>query len=76
MSSAPIATMVKMMETLPEESQEQVAEHLREYIAEVQDENQWEATFKKTQAQLIAAARQAKKEIAAGRAEPMDYGKL
>jgi len=73
MSSTAIATMTKMMEVLPEPAQDQVVEHLRDYIAEAWDEAQWEAAFKKNQDQLVAAARCAKEEIAAGRAEPMDY---
>jgi hypothetical protein len=72
MSSTAITTVVKMLETLPEDAQNLVVEHVREYITEVQDENIWEEAFKKTQKGLIAAARIAKQEIAAGRAEPMD----
>jgi hypothetical protein len=64
------------METLPEGTQDQVVEHMREYLAEMQDEQQWEIAFQRTQQQLIAAARRAKQEIAAGKAEPMDYSRL
>ena len=35
MSSAAIATVVKMMESLPIEVQESIVEHLREYIDEL-----------------------------------------
>jgi len=35
MASPTIATVVKMLEALPETTQNQVVEHLREYIAEV-----------------------------------------
>ena len=76
MTSMAITTVVKMLETLPEVEQELVVEHLREYITEMQDEEAWEALFKKTQPQLIAAARLAKQEIAAGRAEPLDDKRL
>ncbi|MFQ6057920.1 MAG: hypothetical protein ACE5MB_03440 [Anaerolineae bacterium] len=65
-----------MLESLPEEVQERVVEHLREYILDLQDELQWDALFKRTQDQLIAAARRAKEEIAAGKAEPMDFERL
>jgi len=65
-----------MMETLPETTQNQVVEHLRDYVAEVQDEIQWDISFEKTQKQLIAAARRARQEIAAGHAEPLDYNQL
>ena len=76
MASNAITTMTQMMETLPEPQQNQVVEHLREYIAELQDELRWEASFNRTQEQLIAAARRAKQEIAEGKAEPMDLDRL
>jgi hypothetical protein len=76
MSATAIATLVKMVEALPENAQEQVVEHLREYIANLQDELQWDMTFKRSQSQLIAAARQAKQEIAAGHAQPLDPSQL
>jgi translation initiation factor 2B subunit (eIF-2B alpha/beta/delta family) len=76
MASGAITTVVKMLETLPEGAQAQVAEHLREYIAEMQDDAEWDAQFQQTQKQLVAAAQQAKQEISAGRAKPMDYTQL
>ena len=76
MSSAPIATIVKMMESLPQDVQNRVADHLREYIEDLQDQLRWDTTFENTQSQLVAAAQRAKQEIAAGRAEPMDYDRL
>lgn len=76
MSSTAIVTITKMMETLPESIQDQAVEYLRDFIAEMQDENQWDALFNKRQNQLAAAARRAKEEIAAGQAKPMDYEQL
>lgn len=76
MTSTAIITITKMIETLPESAQDQVVEHLRDFIAERQDENQWDALFKKTQNQLIMAARRAREEIAAGKATPMDFEQL
>lgn len=76
MSSAAIATVLKMMESLPETTQDQVVEHLRDYIADLQDELQWDISFKETQPQLIAAARRARQEIAEGHAKPLDYDLL
>ena len=76
MSSAAIATVIRMMESLPETAQERVVEHLRDYIADLQDELQWDSLFKKTQKQLTAAAQRAKQEIAAGHAQPLDYEQL
>ena len=76
MSSTAIATVIKMMESVPETMQDQVVEHLRKYLEDLQDELQWDTLFKKTQPQLIAATRRAKKEIAEGLAQPMDHGQL
>lgn len=76
MTSNAITTMTQMMETLPEALQNQVVEHLREYIAELEDELRWEASFNNTQEQLMTAARQAKQEIAEGKSEPMDLDRL
>lgn len=76
MSSTAITTVVTMMETLPEVLQIQVVEHLREYLADLQDEWQWDNSFQQTQSSLGTAARQAKQERAAGLATPMDYEKL
>jgi hypothetical protein len=76
MSSPAITTIVKMVESLPDALQEQVAEHIRVYIAELEDEKRWDTSFKKTQPNLIAAALKAKQEIAAGQSVPMDYEQL
>ena len=76
MASNAVATITRMMETLPEALQNQIVEHLREYIAELEDELRWEASFNRTQEQLVAAARRAKQEIAEGKAEPMDLDRL
>ena len=76
MASTAITTVIKMIESLPEASQEQVVAHLREYIEDLQDERQWDASFRRTQQQLMAAAQRAKREIAEGRATPMDYDQL
>lgn len=65
-----------MMESLPEEVQEQIADHLRNYIQNIQDEELWDKTFKRTQNRLVAAAQRARQEIAEGLAEPLDYNRL
>jgi hypothetical protein len=70
MSSATIATVIKMLDSLPETAQERAVAHLREFIADLDDDVQWDQTFAKTQSQLVAAARRAKAEIARGQAQP------
>lgn len=76
MSSAAIATIVKMVESLPEDLQERVSEHIREYIVDLEDEVKWESSFQRSRPNLVAAARQAKQEIAEGKSVPMDYDQL
>ena len=72
MASTAVATVIKMIESLPEDAQDQVVEHLRDYLDEMKDDAKWDNAFKKTQPQLIAAARRAKKDIADGRAKPLN----
>lgn len=76
MSSTAIATLIKMIESLPEPTQDRVVEHLREYMAELEDDLEWDSQFSRTQKKLAAAARRAKQEIAQGLATPLDLGKL
>jgi hypothetical protein len=66
MSSASITTIVKMVEFLPDDLQEKVVDHIRNYIADLADEKRWDASFQRTQDNLVAVARKAKQEIAAG----------
>ena len=76
MTTAAITTVTKMMETLPEPTQNQVVTHIRDYLAEIQDEKKWDTAFQNSQTSLIKAARRAKQEIAEGLSEPMDYSRL
>ena len=71
MTSTAIATVIKMIESLPEDARDQVVEHLRDYLEGMRDEKEWDKDFKKTQTQLVAAARQARKEIAEGLSKPL-----
>lgn len=72
MPSPAIQDLVNLIEALPDPVQIQVTEHLREYIADLQDEQQWDAAFNRTQSALIAAARQAKQQKAAGQSTTID----
>ena len=48
----------------------------QEQMKDLEDELRWDSLFNRTQPQLIAAARRAKQQIAAGKASPMDYNQL
>ena len=76
MTTPAIATILKMIEDLPEERQNQLADHLREYLADWEDEELWDETFAKTQDQLARVTREAARQIAEGKSEPMDFDRL
>jgi hypothetical protein len=69
-------TAIKLLERLPEEAQVQVLEALRQLVAEANDDAQWDGLFRKSQNLLAAAARNARAEVTAGNATPMDFDKL
>jgi hypothetical protein len=74
--STAMMTVVQMLESLPDPVQNQVVEHLREYLLDLQDEMEWDTQFNQTQDQLAEASRRAKSEIAQGKAEPLDFDRL
>ncbi|KAB2857987.1 MAG: hypothetical protein F9K46_12340 [Anaerolineae bacterium] len=76
MQTPAMVTVLRMMESLPEAAQERIADQLREYIAELMDEVQWDDEFAATQSQLEAAARRAKQQIRDGQAKPFDPDEL
>ena len=76
MSTTAINTVTKMLEGLPEAVQERAVERLREYLNEISDEMRWNGHFEKTSSKLSESARNARKEIAEGKAQPMDFDKL
>jgi hypothetical protein len=76
MLSATATTMIKMLETLPEQLQDRVLEHMRDYVEDIKEEARWSESFSKTQGNLVAAAREARKAIAEGKATPLDIEKL
>ena len=69
-------TVVKMIESLPEKVQERVVEELRALVEEARDDERWDELIERKKSRLVAAARKARKEIAAGKASDMDYDKL
>lgn len=76
MSEENIATVVKILKSLPDAQQEKIIQHLREYIADIEDELKWDKSFHKTQNKLVEVARLAKQEIAQGKRQTMDYEQL
>lgn len=76
MSTETITTIIKMIETLPGDKQEKVAEHMREYIADLEDEIRWDILFKDTQLELSSIAKGIRKETTEGKTENFDYRKL
>ena len=75
MASEAIATVVRMMEMLPEPAQNRAAEHLRDYLLGLQDELRWDDLFR-DQSKLAGMARRAKQETAEGKARPLNHDEL
>lgn len=71
-----IETIVKMLEYQPEEIQSQAVEHLQMWLAELDDEAHWDEGFARSQKGLYKTAQEARKQIAEGKAEPMDFDRL
>ena len=65
-----------MLEALPEQFQDRVVEHLRDFIEDMADEAQWDESFSQTQEKLAKFAQQARIATAKGKAVPMDFEKL
>ncbi|NCB40067.1 MAG: hypothetical protein EOM80_15000 [Erysipelotrichia bacterium] len=71
-----MAKIVKMLESLPEQVQEDVMDHLRQYIEEIKDESKWNDSFGKSHNKLAAAAKKSRKEFQDCRSESMNLKKL
>ncbi|MBM3495440.1 MAG: hypothetical protein FJX72_14130 [Armatimonadetes bacterium] len=76
MASAASVTVQRMVEQLPALEQRLVAQHLREYIADLRDEHDWDQLVAGSLTSLRAAARAARKQVADGQAEPFDLSRL
>jgi N12 class adenine-specific DNA methylase len=59
MSAERVATIVKMLETLPDAVQERACDRLREYIEDLRDEMQWDVFYANNRDALVKAARRA-----------------
>jgi len=71
-----IETAIKLLETLPEPTQEHLVEELRRLAVEAQDEAKWDEQFTRRSTELKSAARKAREEITKGKASDMDFPKL
>ncbi len=76
MATPALTTILKMIEDLPEDQQNQLADHLREYLADMEDEQQWDEAFARTQDKLAEATRSAERQITEGKSKPMDFNHL
>ncbi len=74
--STTLTTIIKMIESLPEDKQEKVADHLRYYIAELEDEMNWDKLFKDTETELSRIAKDIKQKVAVGEVEDFDFDRL
>ncbi len=73
MPSSAISTVVKMMQSLPDATQNNVVEHLREYLEDICDEKLWDEAFEKSPDKLVTTAIRVRQEISSGHTKPLDY---
>jgi hypothetical protein len=76
MATPALTTIIKMIEDLPEPLQNRIADHLREYLADLEDEEKWNEAFARTQERLSYVSQEVTKQVAEGKSEPMDFDKL
>ena len=76
MKCTTLNTINKMLESLPENKQEQVLNHLYNYITELQGEIKWDLLFKNSEKEISRIAREVKEEIKKGNIEDFDYNRL
>jgi hypothetical protein len=76
MASAAVETLIKMVESVPEPVQEKLVERVRELLHEMREDLKWEEVFARSQNKLADEAREVRKQIRSGLAEPMDLEKL
>jgi len=69
-------TITRMVQSLPENLQVSILEELEKIVAEKRDEVEWNTQFEGKQDQLIAATKEVKKQMKAGKVQDMDYEKL
>ena len=71
-----IETIVRMLELQPAQVQSRAAEHLQMWLAELEDEARWDDDFARSQKGLYKSAQEARRQIAEGESEPMDFNRL
>ena len=76
MSFSNVTVLKEKLESMPEDLREKFAEYLSAHLEEFEDEMRWDEQFQNTSSKLSKMARNARKEIAEGKSEPMDFEKL
>lgn len=74
MKTNSINTVVKIMEQLPADIQENIENKIRNIASEINDEKKWQDSYKNDN--LIKFAQKVKEDIKKGNIEKMDFSKL
>jgi hypothetical protein len=69
-------TITEMINSLPLAIQERILEDVQEIVADAIDESDWQIKFERKQEKLMMAARRVRRQVAAGKAKPIDHSKL
>ena len=76
MKCTTLNTINRMLESLPEDKQEEVLNHLYDYITELQDEIKWDLLFKSSEKEISLIAKEIKEKIKKGSIEDFNYDRL
>ncbi|HOF02159.1 MAG TPA: hypothetical protein PK385_11660 [Spirochaetota bacterium] len=74
MKTNSINTVVKIMEQLPDDIQENIENKIRKIASKINDEKKWQDSYKNDN--LIKFAKKVKDDIKKGKIEKMDFSKL
>ncbi len=76
MSFSNVTILTKKLESFPEDFRENFAKYINEHLEEFEDEMRWDEQFQKTSPRLSEMAQNARKEIAEGKTDSMNFEKL
>ncbi len=74
MKTNSITTVVKIMEQLPEETQEKIENKIRKIASDLQDEIKWQKSYRNEN--LVKFAQKVKDDIKKNNIKKLDYSEL
>jgi hypothetical protein len=75
-STSRVAELNQKLDSLPSEQRERFAAYISDHFEDIEDEMKWDESFSRTSEKLAEFAREARKQMAEGLSEEMDFDKL